>query len=152
MKHSLLRALLGAIAAAPILIACSTPKQTPPPVTGTDFCAELGNHCVVVTVVDADTTIDVDNEYLRKHGNGKIRWRLENDPNTGQHFKFPDAGIAFKSSDYGTEVFTNCNVLGSAAILFVCDSGDRVGEYKYTITVTGGSTNPPPLDPHVVNN
>jgi hypothetical protein len=141
MNRSLLRALLGAVVGAPILIACQTPTQ----VAVGDFCAETGNHCIVVSVSAGN--VIVDNDYLRKHGAGKVRWRIEND--NEQKFKFPPGGIAFRDSDGGTKVFT-CDLDKNSALFYICQDPGTKGEYKYTVTVTDGSSKLR-LDPSILN-
>jgi hypothetical protein len=152
MNRSLLRALVGAVAGAPILIAC----QAPIALATEDFCGETGNHCIVVTVDPVKNAIAVDSDELHKRGPGKIRWRIENDSTQNQNFIFPADGIAFSASDGGTTVFDDCHIVKSDAHLFVCrDSTGKPGRYKYTVKVTvpNGSNNlPPPYDPIIVNN
>jgi len=148
MNCSLLRAVLGAVASAPILIACSTVDGhgvPPPPPPSADFCGEAGNHCIVVSV-DGTNTISLDSDYLRKHGPGQIRWRVENAP--GQKFYFTDSGIVFRDYDGGKKVF-DCHRVD--AQFFLCkDSTGAPGNYKYTVTVTDGSSSPSE-DPHILN-
>jgi hypothetical protein len=145
MNRSLLRALLGSVASALILIACQTVPTQVPSQPSADFCADAGNHCIVVSVDDGGV-VSVDAEYLRRHGSGKIRWRVEN--YAGQKFYFPPGGIAFRKSDGGANVF-KCSP--TSDVHFVCeDPHGPIGEYKYTVTVTDGSSSASE-DPRILN-
>jgi hypothetical protein len=105
------------------------------------------DHCIHIIVVGG--VIKVDNPKLYKHGPGhRVRWIIDNAP--GQAYKFPSPpppdGIAFGST--GSSVF-RCTRIDD--INFRCvDPDGPVGEYKYTISLSG-SPAVTPLDPWVVN-
>jgi hypothetical protein len=130
-------ALVGAVVGALILIAL-TPRD--------NFCKETKNHCIVVSVDAPTNTIDVNNDPLGKHGPGhKIRWSISNGPS--QQFTFPDKGIVFRSPNF------KCQRDEADAHLFECkDDPGLKGEYKYTVTLIGGSPNPAPYDPIIIDN
>jgi hypothetical protein len=112
------------------------------------------DHCVKVWIQTDNgvPTIHVDVRELYVHGRDQvIFWNLDN--TDAQSYKFPDNGIAFMAGDSGTTQF-DCRKQNDTK--FKCkDSGDRLGQYKYTVTVAGtpqpGPLPPNPLDPWIYN-
>jgi hypothetical protein len=143
MNRSLWRALAGAVASAPILTGC----QTSPLASDDTFCAKPAHHCVNVLVdATANTIVAVPDTLRKPRGDKPIRWKIINA--YGQTFEFPPTGgIVFLTGNF------QCRRDDSDHQSFLCSDEDGIkGDYKYTVTVTGGSPNPPPYDPHVVNN
>jgi hypothetical protein len=112
------------------------PKSSP--------CTQPRNHCIKVTVEAGVISVDV--TALSKKGQGhKIFWHIDNEAT--QDYKFPEGGIAFKTTD-GKDVF-NCDLRGD--YVYRCmDRNWKTGKYEYAVKVTGSPT-VPPLDPWIVN-
>jgi len=94
----------------------------------------------------ANTIVAVPDTLRKPRGDKPIRWKIINA--YGQTFEFPPTGgIVFLTGNF------QCRRDDSDHQSFLCSDEDGIkGDYKYTVTVTGGSPNPPPYDPHVVNN
>ena len=124
----------------------------------TNRCLQSKHHCVQVTVDPNSGVLRVDNDRLVKktEPGHVITWIILNGP--GQSFSFPTTpvpGIAFMSSDHGTDEFA-CSIDPTDSNKFECTDKTgpglpMMGEFKYTVTVTGGPGNPAPLDPRVIN-
>jgi hypothetical protein len=83
---------------------------------------------------------------VKKGQDHTITWYIDNEDT--QDYKFPESGIAFKTSD-GKDVF-NCALRGNYVYRCV-DRSWKKGEFEYAVKVAG-SPAVPPLDPWVVNN
>ena len=126
---------LGAAAVKVVTTASKKPKNCPGSTCDTDVTVAFEDSC------PTDCWIAVLDDVLVVKKGTTISWNLKH-----EKFKFAADGIAFDASSGIT-----CTA-GPKKV--DCTTGSTPGSFKYTVNLVGqgGTQNPPPLDPYVVNN